>query len=155
MVTHQFIECLLSNQNASDLCIVYTAQSTLSMKLSSLSSSDNKFLNLRNIYLIRLPKSCRNYAIHFLIKYFLPVHLWFHRCVVYDDFPFRHCPRQLLYFHQPNLLFGVTLLWQAKRLAFSLLKTKKLTINFQTHHIKDSFFHVFGECKSLCLLHQL
>jgi len=155
IVTFQFIECLLSNHDFHDLCIVYTAKSTLSLKLLPLTPVDLERLSLRNIYFVKLPKICRNYFFHFLVKCFLPMDLWFQRCIVFDDFPFRLSSRQLLYFHQPNLIFGVSQLWRIKRLAFVILKTKRLTVNFQTFHIRDSFFRVFGECKSLCLLHQV
>ncbi len=155
VVTLSFVEYFLANQEISDVCIVYTDKSSLSAKLVSLDACEAEKLYLRNIYFMRLPKVCRAYPIHFLVKYFFPVNKWFRRCVVFDDFPFRLCSRQLLYFHQPNLIFGSSPLWRVKRLAFVMLKSKCLVINFQTYHMRNSFTRAFGECKSLCLLHHL
>jgi hypothetical protein len=155
VVTFSFVECILKSHAISDVCIVLTANSTLSEKLILRNIRKNENLSSRNIYLIQLPKVFRIYPIHFLIKYLFPVNLFFRRCVVFDDFPFRLCSRQLLYFHQPNLIFGFSLLWKIKRLAFVMLKPKSLTVNFQTCHIRDSFVRAFGRCKSLCLLHQV
>lgn len=155
VVAFSFVENIVANQDVSDVFIVYTSKSTLSSKLASLTASTIDSLSSRNVYLLRLPKACRMYPIHFLIKCFLPVNIWFKRCVVFDDFPFRICSRQLLYFHQSNLIFGSSILWRIKRLAFKMLKPKSMTLNFQTCHIKDSFVRAFGECKSLLLLHQI
>jgi len=155
VVTFSFVEFLISSEDVSDVCIVYTSESTLSAKIALAEACNAGNHSSRNIRLVRLPKLCRLYPIHLLVKYFFPVSLWFRRCVVFDDFPFRLCPRQLLYFHQPNLIFGSTILWKLKRLAFMMLKTKRLTISFQTFHIRDSYVRVFGNCKSLCLLHQV
>lgn len=155
VVTFGFVECFLACQGFSDVCIVYTAKSTLSARINSLNACDIEKLSSRNIRLVRLPKACRLYPIHFLIKCFFPVNIWFRRCVVFDDFPFRLCPRQLLYFHQSNLIFSSSLLWKIKRIAFVMLKPKSLTVNFQTFHVRDSFVRAFGKCKSLCFLHQV
>ena len=155
VITFSFVDCLLSNTEISDLCIVCTAKSTLSSKLISLNTCDAAKLSSRNIHLIHLPKVFRMYPIHFAIKCFFPAGLWFRRCVVFDDYPFRLCPRQLLYFHQASLIFSSSLLWKIKRFAFVMLKTKSLTINFQTYHIRDSYTRVFGKCNSLCLLHNI
>ena len=155
VVTFGFVENLVTNQDTSDVCIIFTAKSTLSSKISSLSLSSAENLSSRNVHLFRLPKVFRLYPIHFLIKFLFPVNIWFKRCVVFDDFPFRLASRQLLYFHQPNLIFGSSLLWKAKRFAFVILKPKTLLFNFQTRHIHSSFIEIFGACNSLCFLHQI
>ena len=155
VVTFGFVQNLAANNDTSDVCIVYTAKSTLSSKLSLLKPSDIQNLSSRNVHFLRLPKVFRLYPFHFLAKLLLPVHIIFKRCVVFDDFPFRLASRQLLYFHQSNLIFGSSLLWKTKRLAFVILKPSTLILNFQTHHIQRSFVSVFGECKSLSLLHQI
>lgn len=155
VVTFGFVENLVVNQDTSDVCIVFTAKSTLSSKISSLSLSSIENLSSRNVHFFRLPKVFRLYPFHFLIKFFFPVNIWFKRCVVFDDFPFRLASRQLLYFHQPNLIFGSSPLWIAKRFVFVILKSKRLLINFQTYHIRSSFVEVFGNCRSLCHLHQI
>lgn len=153
MVTHQFIQAIIDNNTFTDICIVYTAESTLSGKLQALEPSTLKNLSYRRVCFVKLPKTLRNYGIHFFIKALFPVEIFFRRTFVFDDFPFRLCSRQLLYFHQPNLIFSESLVWQIKRMAFQVLKTGDLTINFQTRHIRSSFLQRFGTCKSLCLLH--
>ena len=155
VVAFAFVKNLVYNQDESNVCIVYTSQSTLSLKLESLSPSAIDNLSSRNVQLLQLPKWCRLYPIHFLIKCCFPVNIFFKRCVVFDDFPFGLASRQLLYFHQPNLIFGTSPLWKIKRLVFVMLKSKSLIFNFQTHHIRDSFLRKFGDCTSLCLLHKI
>jgi len=155
VVAFSFIEHLVVNQDVSNMFIAYTAKSTLSEKISSLNLSALESLSSRHIYLFRLPKAFRLYPIHFLVKFCFPIGMFSRRCFVFDDFPFRLCSRQLLYFHQPNLIYGSSLLWKIKRLAFVMLKPKSLMLNFQTCHIRDSFVRTFGQCKSMCLLHQV
>lgn len=156
-VTFAFIQHLLARTNSQGECVtvIYSARSKLDAHISEFLSKTEADSLSSAVKLVRLPKICRGYIVHFLLKFCLkPSHL-FSAVVVLDDFPFRLSERQVLYFHQPNLIHSKNLAWKIKRLAFRSLLSPALTLYFQTRQISQAFASEFGDYKSLCFLHSL
>ena len=159
LVTFSFIKhiCLNVDLHHHSTTIVYSARSTLDVLIKSfLADNDSIHLN-PSIKFIRLPPISRNYLIHFLFKFFAdPLRLFSaDNIIVFDDFPFKHSAHQVLYFHQPNIIYNNTCVWRIKRFAFRLLLSPSLTLYVQTRHMQNAFFSKFGYISSLCFLHEL
>jgi len=150
-VKHVF---LTSSLDFSTITIVYSSDSTLDQLISLFLYEHKLVVPNPSIRFVKLPSFARNYLIHFFIKFFFPPFV-FHSAMVFDDYPFRLLPRQVLYFHQANLLSGATFLWRLKRTALRLLLTPRLAIYFQTHCTRYSFCSKFGSYKALCFLHSI
>ena len=155
-MTFSFIKyiCSSSSTSQNNTTIIYTAHSTLDQLISSTFLSQEVHLP-RNVNFIKLPRITRNYIIHFFVKCFLNPSIFFQSTVVFDDYPFRFASNQVLYFHQPNLIYNNSRLWSVKRFALRLLLSTPLTIYFQTNHIRQAFFTRFGFYKSISFLHSL
>lgn len=156
-VTFAFIKSICSGNSLSlsKVTIVYSSGSTLSQLISSFLESMPLVSSYPNVRFVKLPKIARNYLLHFIIKFCAGPLLAFDSVVVFDDFPFRFLPRQVLYFHQPNLVYNSSMFWCVKRLTFRLLLSPSLTIYMQTLHMRDSFISTFGFFKTICFLHDL
>lgn len=155
-VTFSFIKCICSDYKPNThTTILYSSGSTLDQLISSTSMPILSPGRNPNVRFIRLPKFTRNYLIHFLLKFFGGPFLFFKTVVVFDDFPFKFLRRQVLYFHQPNLIHSNSKLWFIKRLCFRLLLSPSLIVYIQTKHMRDSFLLKFGPTKSICFLHDL
>jgi len=156
VVVSEFISALFAHPQLRPLTIVCSRRSTLSERVYSLQSFP-KHQNSRLIRLIFLPKFFRSYPIHFALKLFLPVQFFYRAVITFDDFPFFLAKKQLLYFHQPNLIFNIALIWRIKRLAFKLLLNRNIVIYFQTNHIRKAFFSNFHYpfIASICFLHKI
>lgn len=120
-----------------DVTCIVTSGSILYRQLcgSDLSSS---------IRLVVLPSFFRLYYIQFLVKTFLPLFLLADLALVLDDFPFLIPYRQVLYLHQPNLLYPRTLMWHLKALAFAFLSLFKPRISVQTEHVRNRLSLRYG-----------
>lgn len=159
LVTFAFIKhiCMICNDSQDKVTVVYTARSTLDGLISPFLSRNDSNFKYSNVNFIRCPAVARNYVIHFLIKAFAnPLFLFkADKVIVFDDFPFRLAPKQILYFHQPNLIYNNSIVWRVKRLAFRLLLSSSLIVYTQTNHMCQAFLARFGHFKSLCFLHEL
>ena len=156
-ITSAFIRhiCATNNESKRMTAIVYSSRSTLDELITeSILSTDSGNHN-PHVQFIRLPKIFRNYLIHFLIKAFINPLLFSQTVVVFDDYPFRHASRQVLYFHQANLIYNEALLWRVKRFSFRLLLSSSLIVFIQTNHMRDAFVSKFGRCKTMCFLHSM
>lgn len=151
-IRHIFLSYRFSNNRAT---IVYTAQSSLDELISSLLFSEKANISSSRVKFLRLPRISRNYLIHFMMKFFFNPLLFFDSVVVFDDFPFKHADNQLLYFHQPNLIYNSSMFWNIKRFVFRLLLSSSLVVYVQTFHMRDAFVARFGRLKTLCFLHGL
>ena len=143
VVVSEFISALFAHPQLRPLTIVCSRRSTLSERIYSLQS---------------FPKHQNSsYPIHFALKLFLPVQFFYRAVITFDDFPFFLAKKQLLYFHQPNLIFNIALSWRIKRLAFKLLLNRNIVIYFQTNHIRKAFFSNFHFpfIASICFLHKI
>jgi hypothetical protein len=156
-VTFAFIHYLLTRSNSQGefVTVVYSARSKLDTHISEFLSKAQLYNSSPAVKLIRMPKACRWYIIHFLLKFWLNPSHFFSSVVVLDDFPFRLSTRQVLYFHQPNLIHSNKLIWKIKRFAFRSLLSPALTVYFQTRQIAQAFYSEFGDYQSLCFLHSL
>ena len=155
-VTFSFIRHILSTpHHGNTTTIVYSSHSTLDRLISSHIVDMGPNYCSSNINLIRLPKISRNYLLHFLIKIiFVPSILYTH-IVVFDDYPFRFSRYQVLYLHQPNLIYNASIVWAFKRLAFRFLLSSQLTIYLQTQHMRNAFASRFGTFNFMCFTHDL
>lgn len=151
-IKHIFLSYRFSNNRAA---IVYSASSSLDELIASFLLNEKNNISCAHVRLIRLPKFFRNYLIHFMIKAFINPLRFFDSVVVFDDFPFKHADKQILYFHQPNLIYNNSILWCIKRFAFRLLLTSHLIVYIQTLHMRDAFTSRFGQFKTMCFLHGL
>ncbi len=156
-VTFAFIHNLLVRSNAQGECVtvIYSARSKLDVLISEFLYKTEPFNLASAVKLVKVPKVCRGYIVHFLLKFWLKPSHFFGSVIVFDDFPFRLSKRQVLYFHQPNLVHSKKLIWKAKRLAFRSLLSPELIVYFQTQQIFQAFSSEFGDYNSLCFLHSL
>lgn len=156
-VTYAFIKYICSPRHNSShrTTVVYTACSTLEELIHPLLSTSNVSSPIRNVRFVRLPKLFRNYLVHFAIKTIINPSILFNSIVVFDDYPFRFAERQVLYFHQPNLIYNQSFIWRLKRHVFKILLSNSLVVYIQTKHMRTSFVQTFGDFKILCFLHNL
>lgn len=156
-VTFAFIKsiCLSQSLSSSRTIILYSSGSTLDQLISCYLQSKLSAGHNPNVRFVRLPKIARNYLFHFILKFIAGPFLTYESVVVFDDFPFRFLHRQILYFHQPNLIYNNSLLWRIKRLAFHLLLSPSLIVYIQTTHMRDSFILKYGFVKTVSFLHDL
>jgi hypothetical protein len=156
-VTFAFIKhiCMLNTAKSNKISIIYTASSSLDRLISSFLLSYENNGQSPHVNFIRLPKFSRNYLFHFLLKATVNPNLFFDSVVVFDDFPFKRAAKQVLYFHQPNLIYNASLIWRIKRSAFKFLLSPSLAIYVQTCHMRDSFLTRFGQFNTICFLHSL
>jgi hypothetical protein len=113
----------------SNICIV-TKGTILHRQLCSSDLSPS-------IRLIVLPGFVRLYGVQILLKSILPLFLFADLVLVLDDFPFLIPYRQVLYFHQPNLLYPQTPLWKLKAFVFAFLSLFRPRVSVQTKHVRD------------------
>ena len=156
-VTFAFIQNLFTEKSLirSHTTILYTSDSTLDQLISSYLQSQPSSVPIQNVRFIRLPKIARNYILHFTLKFFIGPFFTYQSVVVFDDYPFRFLSNQVLYFHQPNLVYNSSILWRIKRLTFRILLSRSIAVYFQTKHMRDSFVHKFGLVNTICFLHDL
>lgn len=156
-VTFAFVQhvCQTYQSSSNKTIIVYSAESTLDQLIHSFLKHSAPISLNPLVRLVKLPKFSRNYFIHFAIKFFAGPFLRFNSIIVFDDFPFWRSPRQVLYFHQPNLIYNNILLWRIKRTAFRLLLSSSLIVYVQTIHMRDSFVARFGLFRTICFLHDV
>lgn len=156
-VTFAFIKHIFSSYRFSNnrAAIVYSANSSLDELITSFLLTEKNNISCSHVRFIRLPKFFRNYLIHFMIKALINPLRFFDAVVVFDDFPFKRADKQILYFHQPNLIYNNSLFWCIKRFAFRLLLSSGLTVYIQTLHMRDAFISRFGQFKTICFLHGL
>ena len=156
-VTFAFIKsiCKVQTLPSSKTTILYSSGSTLDHLISSYLQNNISVAYNINVRFVRLPRIARNYLFHFLLKYCAGPFLTYESVVVFDDFPFRFLHKQILYFHQPNLIHNNSLVWRIKRLAFRLLLSPSLTVYIQTNHMRDSFIYKFGFFRTISFLHDL
>jgi hypothetical protein len=156
-VTFAFIKHLMISSDSGGECItvVYSARSKLDAHISDFLRKTKHAHIAPGIKLVRLPKFCRSYIIHYILKFYFDPSRFFSSVVVFDDFPFRLSINQVLYFHQPNLVHNNKLTWKIKRVVFKSLLSPTLTVYFQTPHISKAFTLEFGFFKSICFLHSL
>ena len=136
IVALNLIKTLIEDYDQFNFIIVISAKSTLEKKLNDINL-------LANSKIFSLPKFYRLYPVQFIAKTFLDMNNFCEALITLDDYPFRNARNQILYFHQPNLIFSEQLIWKCKRLFFNLLRTKKLKIFLQTKHIYNSFLNRF------------
>lgn len=156
-VTFAFIKnlCAENSLSSSMTTILYSSGSTLDQLISCYLRSTLSSVHNPNVRFIRLPKVARNYIFHFMLKFCIGPFLPYESVVVFDDYPFRFLSSQVLYFHQPNLVYNNSILWRIKRLSFRLLLSPSLTVYIQTKHMRDSFIRKFGLTNTICFLHDL
>ena len=158
LVTFAFIKriCMMSSGSEDKVTIIYSARSTLDSLISPFLADTDFKSSFSRINFVRCPALVRNYVIHFLIKAIFNPLLLFKadKVVVFDDFPFRFATKQVLYFHQPNLIYNDVFVWRIKRLAFRLLLSPTLIVYTQTSHMCQAFQARFGYFRSLCFLHE-
>ena len=136
-VAFKLIEALISSSKNYNFKIFISSKSTLDEAINT-----SNLINNSKIY--KLPKIYRIYPIQLIIKFFFPVDLFCKALITLDDFPFRNSANQILYFHQPNILYSDKLIWKLKRIVFTILLTKKIKIFVQTKHMKKTFLNKFN-----------
>ena len=147
-VVLKLLKALIESYQIKNFKIFISSESTLDEELIA-----NNIINIAEIY--KLPKIYRIYPIQFLTKFFLPVDFFCKALITLDDFPFRNARNQILYFHQPNIIYSKKFIWKIKRLIFKILLTKKLKIFVQTNHIKRELLKKFDNIKSKNLISAL
>ena len=136
-VAFKLIEALISSSKNYNFKIFISSKSTLDEAINT-----SNLINNSKIY--KLPKIYRIYPIQLIIKFFFPVDLFCKALITLDDFPFRNSANQILYFHQPNILYSDKLIWKLKRIVFTILLTKKIKIFVQTKHMKKTLLNKFN-----------
>ena len=135
-VALNLIKTLVDEYSKFDFNIVISSKSTLEEKLNNINFLDNSKI-------LRLPRIYRLYPVQIIDKTFINMNHYCEALITLDDYPFRNAGNQILYFHQPNLIFSEKLIWKCKRLVFNFLRTKQLKIFLQTKHIYNSFLNRF------------
>ena len=120
-----------------DVTCVVSSESVLYRQLcaSDLSAS---------IRLVVLPSLFRQYYVQFFVKLLLPLFVFADLALVVDDFPFLIPYRQVIYLHQPNLLYPRSLMWRSKALVFAFLSFFKPRISVQTEHMRKQLSLRYG-----------
>lgn len=157
-VTFAFIKYICGDRHTlldTNTTVIYTSRSTLDQLIAPYLQLRSSHELSPSVNFIRLPKFTRNYLFHYTLKLFCGPLLRYDRIVVFDDFPFFNNARQVLYFHQPNLLYNNSPLWTIKRFFFRFLLTSTLTVFIQTSHMRKAFISKFGNYNFLCFLHHL
>ena len=139
-VVRNLIQSLYENDHDQEYLIVISNKSLLSEKLYQIKKNLPK---KKSIKLIRFHKIIKFYPFNFLIRCFINPDKFFKATFVLDDFPFRLSKKQLLYFHQPNIIFPKSFSWKIKRSIFRLLLNKKTKVYLQTNHFFDLFVKNF------------
>lgn len=147
-VVVNLIKALIKGSKSNDFKVFISSKSTLAEEIRS-----NNLLNNSNIY--KLPKIYRYYPIQFLIKFCIPVNFFCKGLITLDDYPFRNSENQILYFHQPNLIFSEKFIWKIKRFIFNILLSKRLKIFVQTKHIKKDLLRKFPYINSKNIIRAL
>ena len=129
------VSCDLIRASSSVFCDVTCIVTRGSILYCQLSGEDLS----SSIRLVVLPGCFRLYIVQFFVKTFLPLFLFADLALVLDDFPFLIPFRQVLYFHQSNLLFPRTLMWHLKSIVFSFLSLFRPRVAVQTVHVRDNF----------------
>lgn len=140
-VVLKLIKALIENYENINFKIFVSLGSTLEREIR-----ENRLFNHSKIY--KLPKLYRSYPIQFLIKFFFPINFFCNALITLDDYPFRNSGNQILYFHQPNIIFSEKIIWKIKRLIFSILITNRIKIFVQTNHFKNALTNNFRYIKS-------
>lgn len=136
IVAFNLIKSLIEHYDKLNFNVVISAKSTLEEKLDDINLLDNSKI-------LRLPRIYRLYPVQVLAKTIINMNYYCEALITLDDYPFRNASNQILYFHQPNLIFSEKLIWKFKRLFFNFLRTKQLKIFLQTKHIYNSFLNKF------------
>ena len=144
-VALKLIKALIKNSKNYDFKIFISSQSTLDEEIRASNIKNNSAI-------YKLPKIYRIYPIQLLIKFFLPLDFFCKALITLDDFPFRNSGNQILYFHQPNILYSDKFIWKLKRIIFTILLTKKIKIFVQTQHIKRALLKKFDIIKTINLI---
>ena len=147
-VAIKLIKALLENSENINFKIFISSQSTLDNEIR-----ENGLFNYSKI--CKLPKLYRSYPIQFLIKFFFPINFFCNALITLDDYPFRNASNQILYFHQPNIIFSEKIIWKFKKLVFNILMTNKIKIFVQTHHFKNALMNNFRNIKSRNIITEL
>ena len=140
-VALNLIKSLFNSSLNNNFKIFISDKSSLAEELFS-----NNLLNKSQICI--LPKIYRIYPIQFFLKFFLPINSFCKGLITLDDYPFLNAKNQILYFHQPNLLFSEKFIWKIKRLVFNILLTKSLKVFLQTKHFRREFLVKFNNINS-------
>lgn len=141
IVAFNLIKTLIKDYEKLNFNIVISAKSTLEEKLDDMNLLDNRKI-------LRLPRFYRLYPVQFFAKTIINMNHYCEALITLDDYPFRNANNQILYFHQPNLIFSEKLIWKCKRIFFNFLLTKQLKIFLQTKHIYNSFLKRFIDISS-------
>ena len=144
-VAFKLIKALITSSKNYNFKIFISSKSTLDEAISTSNL-------IHNSAIYKLPKIYRIYPIQLIIKFFFPVDLFCKALITLDDFPFRNSANQILYFHQPNILYSDKLIWKLKRIVFTILLTKKIKIFVQTKHMKKKLLKKFNNIKARNLI---
>tara|TARA_B100000212_G_C27362797_1_gene528991 strand:+ start:483 stop:1034 length:552 start_codon:yes stop_codon:yes gene_type:complete len=135
VVVSNLIKSICKNNHRQKFLIIYSDKSLLAYKIKKLTLTN---IN-QNIKFIKVKKFIRFYPVQLLIRTFYNPDLFFKATYVLDDFPFKYSKKQLLYFHQSNILNPKGINWHLKRIVFHFLLNKYTKVYLQTNHIYNKF----------------
>jgi hypothetical protein len=88
-----------------------------------------------SISVIKMPSFFSFYPVQALLRLLLPIRLFCSQCLVMDDYPFLLGKRQVLYFHQSNILYNQSFRWRIKKAYLRLCVNRDLLVVVQTDHV--------------------